>query len=136
MDQTLINKRVLIAEDEPAMLAALTDKLKREGCLVTEAENGETALALAMREKPDIILLDILMPKMDGMEVLKRVRDEPGWGKTVPVIILTNVPADEKIMNSVIKDTASYYLLKSDWKLYEVVERVRNCFRNPATLIL
>jgi DNA-binding response OmpR family regulator len=134
MDSTLINKRVLVAEDEPAMLNALTDKFKREGCVVTGAADGEAALALAIKEKPDIILLDILMPKMDGMEVLSRVRNEAGWGKVVPVIILTNVPADEKIMNSIIKDTASYYLLKSDWKLYEVVERARNCFRNPTPI--
>lgn len=133
MDQTLVNKRVLIAEDEPAMLMALTDRFRREGCVVTGASDGEAALSTAVRERPDVILLDILMPKMDGMQVLGKIRDNAGWGKVVPVIILTNVPADEKIMSSVMRDSASYYLLKSDWKLYEVVERVRNCFRNPAT---
>ena len=136
MDQTLINRRVLIAEDEPAMLMALTDRFRREGCVVTGVADGEATLSVATREKPDVILLDILMPKIDGMEVLHKIREDVGWGKTVPVIILTNVPADEKIMNSVMKDSSSYYLLKSDWKLYEVVERVRNCFRNHATSTL
>jgi DNA-binding response OmpR family regulator len=129
MDSILANKKVLIAEDEPAMLTALTDKFQREGCAVTRAENGEVALTLAEAGKPDVILLDILMPVVDGMEVLKRIRNGSAWGKGVPIIILTNLPADDKIMNEVTQDEASYYLIKSDWKLYEVVEKVKSCFQ-------
>ena len=131
MDQILLDKKVLIAEDEPAMLNALMDKFKREGCVVTGAENGEVALDLATKENPDVILLDILMPKMDGMEVLGKIRTGSDWGKKVPIIILTNLPANEKIMSNVVLNEPSYYLIKSDWKLYEVVEKVRDCFRNP-----
>ena len=80
MDQILSNKKILIAEDEPAMLNALTDKFEREGCIVIRAENGEIALNLATGEKPDVILLDILMPKMDGMEVLASIRKGSDWG--------------------------------------------------------
>ncbi len=133
MDQILVNKRVLIAEDEPAMLNALTDKFKREGCVVIRAENGEVALALAIEEKPDIILLDILMPIRNGMEVLGAIRKGSDWGKKVPIIMLTNLTADEKIMAGIVEDEPSYYLIKSDWKLYEVVEKVKDCFKNPAS---
>ncbi len=131
MDQLLLNKKILIAEDEPAMLNALTDRFKREGCVVIGAENGEVALALATKENPDVILLDILMPKMSGMEVLSAIRTGSNWGKTVPIIILTNLSPSEKIMDEVVKDEPSYYLIKSDWKLYEIVEKVQSCFRKP-----
>lgn len=130
MDQVLSNKKVLIAEDEPAMLNALTDKFAREGCVVIRAENGEIALNLAVKEKPDVILLDILMPKMNGMEVLNKIRKGSDWGKKVPIVILTNLSADEKIMSGIVENEPSYYLIKSDWKLYEVIEKVRDCFRN------
>jgi DNA-binding response OmpR family regulator len=130
-DNPLANKRVLIAEDEPAMLNALTDKFEREGSLVMRAENGGVAITLANTERPDIILLDILMPVVDGMEVLKNIRNGSDWGRKVPIIILTNLPADDKIMNGIVEDEASYYLIKSDWKLYEVVEKVRNCLQQP-----
>jgi DNA-binding response OmpR family regulator len=131
MDKILLNKRVLIAEDESVMLNALTDKFKREGCIVTGAENGEIALELAIKEKPDVILLDILMPKMDGMTVLNKIRKGSTWGKNVPIIILTNFPADEKVMQGVVENQPSYYLIKTDWKLYEVVEKMKYCFTNP-----
>ena len=101
MNQPLLDKKILIAEDEPAMLAALTDKFKREGCIVVQAENGEVALDLAAKEKPDIILLDILMRKKSGMEVLNDLRKGSDWGKTVPVIILTNLSQDESIMGGI-----------------------------------
>jgi DNA-binding response OmpR family regulator len=131
MEQILSNKKVLVAEDEPAMLNALTDKFEREGCVVIKAENGEVALDLATKEKPDVILLDILMPKMNGMEVLSALRTSSDWGKNVPIVILTNVSASEEIMKGVVKNEPSFYLIKSDWKLSEVVEKVRDCFKTP-----
>jgi DNA-binding response OmpR family regulator len=132
MEQTLSNKKILIAEDEPAMLNALTDKFKQEGCIVVRAENGEVALDLATKEKPDVILLDILMPKVNGMEVLSSVRSGSDWGKKVPIIMLTNLSPDERIMSGVVKDEPSYYLIKSDWKLSDVVQKVQDCFKLPA----
>jgi DNA-binding response OmpR family regulator len=132
MDEILLNKKVLVAEDEPAMLNALRDKFEQEGCVVIRAENGKIALDLAVKEKPDVVLLDVLMPKMDGMEVLSKIRAGSDWGKKVPIIMLTNLIANEEIMKGVILNEPSYYLVKSDWKLSEVVEKVRGCFKNPA----
>ena len=133
MEQILSNKKILIAEDEPAMLNALTDKFKQEGCIVIRAENGKVALDLANQEKPDVMLLDILMPKVNGMEVLGQVRSGSDWGKKVPIVMLTNLSPDERIMSDVVKDEPSYYLIKSDWKLSEVVEKVRDCFKKPVS---
>ena len=114
------------------MLNALADKFSREGCVVVKAENGEVALELAEREKPDVVLLDILMPKMNGMEVLGSIRAGSDWGKKVPIIMLTNLSPDERIMSGVVKNEPSYYLIKSDWKLSDVVQKVRDCFKMPA----
>ena len=132
MDQSLANKKILIAEDEPALLNALADQFTREGCVVIKAENGEIARDLAIQEKPDVILLDILMPKLNGMEVLSFIRKGSEWGRKVPIVMLTNLQANEKIMNGITENEPSYYLIKSDWKLFDVVEKVRDCFRSPA----
>jgi len=132
MNQILSDKKILIAEDEPAMLEALTDKFKREGCVIIQAKDGQIAIDLAAKERPDIILLDILMPKINGMDVMKNIREESEWGRKVPIVILTNLSPDEKIMSGVVKNEPSYYLIKSDWKLYEVVEKVQDCLKNPS----
>jgi len=65
------------------------------------------------------------MPKMNGMDVLAAIRAGSSWGKNVPIVILTNVSPNEKIMGEVVKDEPSYYLIKSDWKLYEIVEKFK-----------
>ena len=66
------NKTILIVEDEVPMIKALVDKFRREGFAVLEAGDGEDGLKIAMEKRPDLILLDIVMPKMDGMDMMKR----------------------------------------------------------------
>ncbi len=122
-------KTILIVEDELPMLGALAEKFTDEGFAVTKADNGADAVTWAKRDKPDVILLDIMLPKMNGMDVLHQIRTQDEWGKKVPIIVLTNLTADEKIMHQVSADEPSYYLVKTDWKLYEVVEKVRNCLK-------
>ena len=118
-------KKILIVEDEPAMREALKEKLTISGFSVIEGKDGEEGLKLAFNNTPDLILLDILMPRMDGMMMLKKVR-ETEWGKKVPVIILTNLSADEKITSEVVTDEPSYYLMKTDWPIEEIVNKVRS----------
>src|SRR5258708_6807474 len=86
-------KIVLIVEDEVPMLQVLKEKLQGSGYTTFQAKDGQEGLELSLTHHPDIILLDILMPKMDGMTMLTKLRED-SWGKTVPVIILTNVSAD------------------------------------------
>ena len=131
MEQILAGKKILIIEDEPAMLKALADEFSQEGCAVTKAEDGKVALDLIAKEKPDVILLDLIMPKMNGIEVLNTVRTESAWGKKVPIVILTNLSPNDSVMGSVTKNEPSYYLIKSDWKLYDVVQKVKDCFKTP-----
>jgi len=94
------NKVLLIAEDEPSLRYILRDKLSNIGFTVFEAADGEEGLAVAMKEHPDLILLDLVMPKMDGISMLKKLR-ESDWGKSVKVLVLTNLDETGKISEAV-----------------------------------
>ncbi len=123
------NKRkiliVEIVEDEVSLRHALHDKFVHEGFSTLEAKNGEEGLQIALRDHPDLILLDLLMPGMDGMTMLKKLRENL-WGKTVPVIILTNLTSDnEQRMRDVTETEPSYYMLKTDWKIEDVITKVK-----------
>ncbi|MCX6716850.1 MAG: response regulator [Candidatus Taylorbacteria bacterium] len=122
-------KVVLIAEDEATLRGAIKDELTREGISVIEAKNGEEGLRIALSEHPDLIMIDILMPKMDGLAMLKKLREDP-WGKNVDFIILTNVSDFDEISRAMkvseVKDHESFeYLIKSDVKIEDVVEKVK-----------
>lgn len=114
---------ILIVEDEVSLRNALCNKLMREGFNILEAKNGEEGLEVALREKPDLILLDIVMPKMDGMAMLTKLREDQ-WGKDAKVIMLTNLSDNDKIAKS-LENGAFEYLVKTDWKLEDVVAKVR-----------
>jgi len=118
-------KKVLIVEDEPATRQALSGKLIASGFEVFEAKDGVEGLEVAVKEMPDLILLDILMPRMDGMVMMKKVR-EMEWGKDLPIVVLTNLSADDKITAGVVVDEPSYYLMKTDWPIGEVINKVRS----------
>ncbi len=117
-------KKILIVEDEPALIRVLSDKFTNEGFSVLEAKDGLTGLKVALEEKPEVILLDILMPELDGMEMMRRLRDSNSYGKNVPIVILTNLDADEKITWAVAKDEPAYYLIKSNVDMDEIVNKV------------
>lgn len=118
------NKKILIVEDELDLREALVDKLTDEGFDALEAKNGEEGLEYALKEHPALILLDIVMPKMDGMTMMKKLREDE-WGKSVPIIMLTNLNVTDAIIRRIIEDEPSYYLVKSDWKIEDVVKTVR-----------
>ncbi len=118
--------RVLIVEDEASLRGALCDKFAREGFTVFEAKDGEAGLEVALSEQPQIILLDMMMPKMDGITMLHQLRLKNEWGRRVPVLLLTNVSSDDKRMLKEVSDDGSvHYLVKSDWPISKLVERVR-----------
>ena len=124
---------ILIVEDEVSLRNALCDKFKREGFNVFEAKDGEVGLVVARKEKPDIILLDIVMPKMDGMSMLKKLRADGPWSKSVPVMLLTNLGADDKEMaKDIVEDELTSYLVKSNWAINDVVKKVKERRQNKA----
>ncbi len=116
-------KKILIVEDDDVLLSTLTDNLAQAGFEIIKAKDGDEGLAAAFREHPDLILLDILMPKMDGITMLKRMRDD-AWGKDAKVIVLTNLSDKEKVAE-VIAQGSYEYLVKSDWNIEDVIAKVR-----------
>jgi DNA-binding response OmpR family regulator len=118
--------KILIVEDDVIISKTYAEELCDDGFLVLTAMNGKDGLELALREKPDIILLDILMPIMDGLTMMDELRKKDLYGKNVPIILLTNLSAsEEKIMQAITKNEPAYYLVKSDWNLSGVVEKIK-----------
>jgi DNA-binding response OmpR family regulator len=116
-------QNILIVDDEASLRKALSDKLTREGFLVWEAKNGEEGLEVALRQHPDLILLDIVMPVVDGITMLKNLRAD-AWGRDVKVIMLTNLNGSGKVADAIVWGTQDY-LVKSDWRLEDVVAKIR-----------
>lgn len=114
---------ILIVDDEVSLRNALSDKLIHEGFVVLEAKNGEEGLEIALNNHPDLILLDIVMPVIDGVTMLKNLRENE-WGRDVKVIMLTNLDGNEKVADAIAWGTQDY-LVKSDWKLEDVVAKIR-----------
>jgi len=119
-------QKILIVEDEASQRKALVDKFMREGFSALQAMDGQQGLTIALRERPDLILLDIVMPVMDGMTMMQKVRGENAWGKAVPIILLTNLTGDDERLNrSITENEPAYYLVKSNWTIDDVVGKVR-----------
>ena len=116
-------KTVLIVEDEAPMQLALNDILVFEGFSVLEAKNGEEGLEMALKEHPDLILLDILMPQMNGLVMLKKLREDE-WGKKAEVIILTNYDEKEYVATALENNTYDYFI-KTDIKITEVIKKIK-----------
>src|SRR3989344_3668659 len=106
-----MSKKILVVDDEEFIRKALAEKLKNEGFDVLEAEDGEKAVDLALSSHPDLILLDVIMPKMDGVEAMRKIRENE-WGKNVPLILLTRMEPDDQMLQEIIANKPTYYLVK------------------------
>lgn len=117
---------VLVIEDDEIINKTYSEELRAYGLVVFSAWNGREGLALALKEKPDIILLDIMMPVMDGLTMMDKLRAADEYGKTVPVILLTNrSPDEEDVLQAVRKNEPEYFLVKSDWKIDQVIVKIK-----------
>ena len=117
-------KKILVVEDEVAYLKLLNSQLTKKGYQVIGAIDGAKGLEMAKRENPDLILLDIKMPIMDGMVMLDLLRKQEKDTKT-KVILLTNLEPDDKIIEEVIKDQPSYYFVKSDIQFNDLFDKIK-----------
>lgn len=120
-------RTILIIEDDLSYLRLLKDQLKERKYAVLEARNGEDGLAMATSKKPDLILLDIRMPVMNGIDMLDKLREDD-YGKKANVIILTNLEPDDRMVRKVLKDQPTYYLVKSDTQLSTLMEKIEELF--------
>jgi len=117
--------KILVLEDEIPMRDALEDTLTQQNFTVLHAEDGMLGLDLALKEKPQLILLDIFMPKMDGLSMLERLREDD-WGKSVPVIILTNLNPDaDATLKAILEHKPAFYLIKSNVTLEGIVNKIK-----------
>jgi len=116
-------KKILFIEDETALQKTLGEVLKQEKYEILAAFNGEDGLVLAKEQKPDLILLDLILPKIDGFEVLRQLKKDPET-EDIPVIVLTNLEASENI-GQVIELGATTYLVKAQYSLQELTEKVK-----------
>jgi len=115
--------KLLLVEDDEILIRMYRTKLERENFEVYTAQDGEECLAKIRVFKPDILLLDIVMPKLNGVEVLKRVKAKPEL-KEIPVVILTNAPV-HIASKECLQLGALGYIIKSDNTPSEVVKKVR-----------
>lgn len=122
--ETENKKTVLIVEDDVALRNVLVEKLTDEKFEVLEAADGEAGLKTALEHHPNLILLDIFMPRMDGITMLSKLRAEDSWGKHVSVIVLTN-STDAQTIATVSGFGATDFLIKSEWSLEALVARIR-----------
>lgn len=121
-------KKILFVEDESALQRAATQVLTEEGYQVFSALDGETALKYAKKEHPDIILLDLVIPKKSGFEVLDELKKDPET-KDIPVIILSNLESSEDI-GKALERGATTYLVKTNYQLDEVVDKIKSILGN------
>lgn len=115
--------KILIIEDEESLQQALVNKFQSNGHKTLIASNGKQGLELALTEIPDLILLDILMPEMTGSEMLTKLRESGEWGAHAKVIVLTNLDPDSEMLKQMTINSPSYYILKADISLDEVVQK-------------
>lgn len=116
-------KKILVVEDELALSQVLSDRFTEEGFEVQTAADGEEGLQKATEWKPDLVLLDIVMPKMDGMTMLHKLRATP-VGKTMPVILLTNLSDTEDVYDAMANGVYDF-LVKSHWDLEDLIHEVQ-----------
>ncbi len=117
-------KKVLLVEDDAAMLDILAEKITEAGFQVLKAQDGQQGLERALNEQPDLILLDLLLPKLSGLDLLNALRHD-NRGKQMQVIILTNLNENSAIYKSVALNTAAYFI-KSDSSMEHIVEEVKH----------
>jgi len=115
--------KILLVEDDPFLLSMYNTKFELEKFKVVTAEDGEKGLKLALKELPDVILLDIMLPRMDGFEVLKALKADKKTSR-IPVILLTNLSQKEKVKEG-LSLGANDYLIKAHFMPSEVVEKIR-----------
>jgi two-component system, OmpR family, response regulator len=117
-------KTILVVDDEEFFRGSLVDKLKASEFKVLEAGDGDDAIKAALEKHPDLILLDVIMPKTDGMTVMKKLREDD-WGANVPIILLTQLEPDDKMLKEIVEAKPTYYLVKSKFRFDDIVEKVK-----------
>jgi len=119
-------KKILIIEDDKFLRELISQKLVKEGYEISEAVDGEKGIEAVIKEKPDLVLLDLILPGINGFEVLARIKSDPKVSQ-IPVIILSNLGQKDDIERA-LKMGAADYLIKAHFTPPEIVEKVNKVF--------
>ena len=120
-------KKILFIEDEPHLQKEVGEILTQEGFEVLSALDGEEGLELIKKEKPDLILLDLILPKKDGFEVLKEMKEDEDL-KDIPVIVLTNLEGMSDVEKAMSLG-ATTYLVKANYELENVIAKIKKTLK-------
>jgi len=115
-------KKVLVIDDDQALVEALNERLTEVGYSVSSASDGQKGLDAALGAHPDLLILDVAMPVMNGWDVLTALRAD-GWGKDARVVMLTNSDDMENVSHAIDQGTTEY-LIKGSWTLDDIVAKV------------
>lgn len=115
---------ILVIDDDVALRTVLKTSLEAEGFAVTEASDGLEGLATAIKTHPDLLLLDVVMPRATGMEMLAQLRQNE-WGRTAKVVFFTHLEGDDEILRGITAYEPSLYLIKGSWEISDVVAKVK-----------
>lgn len=125
--RTIMAKKILIIEDDKFLRELTAQKLLKEGYDVIEAIDGEEGVKKAIEEKPDLILLDLILPGIDGFEVLAKIKEDSVISKT-PVIILSNLGQKDDVERGMSLG-ASDYLIKAHFTPAEIIGKIKSVLK-------
>lgn len=119
-------KKIALLDDDEILARLTVGELTKAGFTVVRAPDGEAGWKLVKAELPDLVLLDVVMPKLDGIGVLKKMKEDEKT-KNIPVVVLTNLDDIEKVAEA-IQLGARSYLVKTDWKISDVIKKIEEFF--------
>lgn len=121
-------KKILVVEDDPDLLEIMTYKITQAGFTVIQAHNGKEGLEVALSEHPNLLLLDVMMPEMTGLEMLKALRQDE-WGKDVHVFMLTSMNRSKEMSEAINYNVAKYFI-KSDMNYENLISEINLYLRS------
>jgi len=122
-----IQKKILIVEDDKFLRELIAQKLKKEGYLISESVDGEEGIKKIKSDKPDLVLLDLILPSIDGFEVLTKAKEDSSIS-SIPVIILSNLGQKEDVERG-LKLGAVDYLIKAHFTPGEIIEKIKSALK-------
>ncbi len=122
----VITKKILLVEDEPMLSNLLKGRLEKDGFQVIQAKDGDEALTDLKRDKYDLVLLDIILPKMSGFEVMESMRTDPNM-QDVPVVIVSNLGQESDVEKGQMLGAVGYFI-KAQLSIEELVSKIRDFF--------
>jgi len=128
-------KKILMVEDDAAMREIVIHKLQTHGFEVKEAEDGKKGIDILIQEKPDLVLLDLMLPEVDGFKVLETVRTNPDPGiANTPVIILSNLWSNKDILRTKALKVQAY-MVKAYFTTEEILDKINEILRDSAKVV-